>query len=72
MPRLERLTAAQFAADGTEHTGRVFRGGCGHFDVIAAVRNSLSEAQELLAEADAMLSKNGVFIKSYYRADKER
>jgi hypothetical protein len=75
MARSERLAGdvAQMAADGVDHTDRVFRW---RFEVSGArtgALNAITESQELLVEVDAVLAKGaGVLIEPYYRGGRKK
>jgi hypothetical protein len=71
MTRL-KVIISEFAADGADHTDRMFSLRRGHFDDTEAARNTFIQSRELLAEADAMLAKiDKALIQEYYRAAKQ-
>lgn len=75
MAKLEHLITgvAQLAADGADHTDRVFRARFELSDARAGARTAITESQELLAEIDAVLAKGGqTLIESYYRAPRKK
>jgi hypothetical protein len=74
MASSERLImdVAQLAADGIDHTDRVFRARCELSDARAGVRLAVAESRELLTEIDAILAKGGkALIEAYYRAPRK-
>lgn len=60
--------AEQILADGVGHTDRVFSACCGQSEAIAALRETLAQSRELMAEIDAVLARGGgALIRDYYR-----
>jgi hypothetical protein len=62
------LDVAEMAADGLNHTDRVFRGRFELSDARAGARDAIATSHVLLTEIDTVLANGSkVLIESYYR-----
>jgi hypothetical protein len=66
------MAVAQLAADGVDHTDRVFRARCELSDARTGARLAVAQSQQLLAEIDAILAKGDkTLIEAYYKAPRD-